>query len=255
MPVPATPPSPPAIRQRIVINPSDADVSAEIEAAARRQRVPAILLKAIVWKESRWQFAPDNKRANWRDVIEQDAKRLAMAFFRAPIIGNGSLDDGRDILESWFYALGRYATGKNGGTESAAFANAVLDTVAAGGQGRWSPVTVSRPRPEQTADGRHIFGPPVPWHFAGIAPRPPAHAVVDLPAPYLSQVWDTPDDFRGGGSCGPTSMVMALIYLKKLGPKPVSIADSYVHVSEYGGHVPAIDICVTVKPSRFVTAG
>ena len=267
MPLFAAPPSPPALVQKATRNPSSDEIAAAFAEAARKERVPVVLLNGLAWQASGWRQVDgdgktiesvpgrvgilgvptekrtdaDRLRSDWRYNIAQGANRLALAFFRSPIIGNGSLDDGRDILESWFYALGRYGTGKNGGPVSAAFANAVLDAVASGGANRWSPVNVSRPHAEQTADGNHIFGPPTPWHFAGIIPRPPAQPVVDLSAPYLSQVWDTPDDFRGGGSCGPTSMLMALIYLKKLGPNPVSIADSYVHVSEYGGHVPLIE--------------
>lgn len=74
-----------------------------------------------------------------------------------------------------------------------------------------------------------------------IPPRPPVKGVVDLPAPYLSQVWDSPDDFQGGGSCGPTSILMALIRDKKIAPNPVRITGSYFHVSEYGGNIPIIE--------------
>jgi hypothetical protein len=174
----------------------------------------------------------DRLRSDWRYNVEQGARALALAWDRAPIIGNGRLDDGRNILECWYFALGRYGAGKQG-AEANAFADSVLDAVAAGGGGCWPGVAVTRPSAEKLSWGRNVLGPPVPWHFGDVAPRPAAPQVVSLPVPYLSQVWDSPDDFNGGGACG--------AYFRKVAPHPIRVTDSYVHVSEYGGLLPEIE--------------
>jgi hypothetical protein len=125
--------------------------------------------------------------------------------------GNVALSAGRNILECWFPALGWYGTGGWGGfkgregASADAYAHAVLDAVATGGNGLWEPVTVSRPSEETLAWGRNWLCPPAPWHYADVAPLPPAKTVVNLPVPYLSQAWDVPDGFDGSGSCGPCS--------------------------------------------------
>ena len=53
-------------------------------------------------------------RSDWRYNVEQGARCLELMWNRAPILGNGRLEDGRNILECWFFALGRYGAGVNG---------------------------------------------------------------------------------------------------------------------------------------------
>ena len=246
-------------------NPTFADVSAALEAAAQKHRIPSVLLKSLAWRESGWQqigetgtvVEPEKNhvgllgvwdgdrddaarlRSDWRYNIEEGAKQLELCWNRAPIIGNGHLDDGRNILECWYFALGRYGYGGQG-EKSNAFANSVLDAAASGANGLWQPVLVSRPSPEKLAQGKNIWGPPVPWHFGGVAPRPPASVIVSLGVPYLSQVYDSPDDFDGGGSCGPTSLLMVLAYYQKIAPQPVFVSESYPHTTDYGKWIPDV---------------
>ncbi|MDX1931021.1 MAG: C39 family peptidase [Capsulimonadales bacterium] len=244
---------------------SDAEIAAELEAAARAYRVPSVLLKGLAWKRSRWRQADgqvgilgvpvegrkdaDRLRDDWRYNLREGAKRLAWMFARSPIIGNGRQEDGRNILECWYFALGRYATGRERGPEMEAEADAVLAAIASGGEGRWQPVRITRPSAEKLGWGRGILGPPAPWHFGDVTPLPPvgakgAEVAVDLPIPYLSQVWDSPDNFDGGGACGPTAMLMILAFHGKLPERPVAIRDSYPHLSRWGGHIPEIQNAV-----------
>jgi hypothetical protein len=224
-------PTPPPARIA-VRPPTDAEIAAALERAARENRVPSGLLKALVWHENRWRPA----RADWRPAIDAGAKALALAFHRAPILGNGVLEDGRNILECWFFALGRYGVGKEGEAANA-YACAVLATLATGGEGRFPAVRVTLPSPEALAWGRNAFGAPAPWHFGDVAPWPRAPIVVSLDVPYVHQAWDAPDDFDGSGSCGPCSLVMVQAFFQKLGPNPVRVSASYAHESALGGWV------------------
>jgi hypothetical protein len=113
----ATAPAPPAAAA------ATHDVSAAIEAAAREHRIPSVLLKGLAWAQSRWRQrddaatppagAPgepdgrvglmgipgagradvDRLRDDWRYNVEQGARALSLAWNRAPIIGNGRLED------------------------------------------------------------------------------------------------------------------------------------------------------------------
>lgn len=238
---------------------TDAAIRAALDEAAQTWRIPSALLHGLAWRVSRWKAAFDDGarvgvlgvpiagrsdvarlRSDWRYALDQGARHLYLCWNRAPILGNGVLEDGRNLLECWFFALGRYGTGKEG-PEANAWANTALDALATGGDGRFAAVGVSRPSPEALAWGRGCFGPPAPWHFGDVAPRPAAFPVVDLPVPYVQQAWDSPDDFDGGGSCGPSAMVMVLAAAGKIAPKPVEISESYPHVSPWGGHIPEID--------------
>lgn len=247
------------------VNAPDADVNAALEAAAQAHRIPCALLKGLAWQASRWrQFdakgetvvarpdhvgllgvwagkRPDAERlkTDWRYNIEEGAKQLELCWYRAPIIGDGRLEDGRNIMEAWYYALGRYWDGRQG-EEANQDANTVLDAIASGGEGRWQGVRVSRPTKEDMSWGRNVIGAPVPWHFGTVMPRPAPVPVVSLEMPYLNQAWDSPDTFDGSGSCGPTSMVMVLAFYKKVEPKPEHVTESYVHQTTYGGLIPAV---------------
>jgi Peptidase_C39 like family len=244
-----------------------------LDDAARRWRIPTVLLRALAWHESRWQQShrtservgvlgvatvgrTDGERLATDAAynIDQGARQLYLCWNRAPILGNGRLEDGRNILECWFYALGRYGTGKEGAA-GYAYANQVLDALASGGEGRFEKIPVTRPSAEKLAWGRSApTGPPAPWHFGDVAPLPPAVPVVDLKLPYVMQVWDSPDSFDGGGSCGPCSMIMLLAGLGKRRPKPVAVASSYPHVSAWGGYIQEIDDAVCEPNSGAVHA-
>ena len=266
-----------------IANPTPSEANAALEAAARTHRIPTVLLKSLAWHESGWRQTDKSGavvepeaghvgllgvwdggnggkradaarlRSDWRYNIEEGAKQLELCWNRAPIIGNGRLEDGRNLLESWFFALGRYRYG-NQGEKSAAFANAVLDTAQTGGNGNWTPVSVTRPTPEKLAWGKNVMGVPVPWHFGDVAPRPDAKPVVSLQVPYLSQVYDSADDFDGAGSCGPTSMLMVLAYYKKINPQPVRVLSNYAHTTDYGYAIPGVDAKVCEPNSGAIHA-
>ena len=68
-------------------------------------------------------------------------------------------------------------------------------------------------------------------------------SIVQLsPAPYVHQVYDTPDSFTGGYSCcNATASLMAILYYNRLPPHPItSSARSSSHTSNYGFYVPSI---------------
>jgi hypothetical protein len=223
-------------------------VPALLEDAARRWRIPTPLLLALAWHEGRWQ------QLRMAQDVEALARKLYLCWNRAPIMGNGRLEDGRNILECWFYALGRYGTGKEGAAGHE-YANQVLDVLASGGEGRFPKIAVTRPSAEKLAWGRSApTGPPAPWHFGDVAPLPWAATVVHLKLPYVMQMWDSPDDFDGAGSCGPCSMIMLLAGLGKRSPKPVKILSSYVHTNAWGGYIKEIDDAVCEPDSGAVHA-
>ena len=55
--------------------------------------------------------------------------------------------------------------------------------------------------------------------------------------PYTHQVYDTPDDHYGYGSCAPACAIMAISYYNRLPPWPVNITKLYPHTSLYGAYV------------------
>jgi len=250
-------------------NPPAAEVARALEDAARAHRVPSVLLKGLAYHESGWrQFGldgaaweaegrvgllgvpirdrsdADRLRSDWRYNVEQGTKALVLAWNRAPILGNGRLDDGRNILECWFFALGRYHAGAQGAAANA-YANRVLNAVAGGGAGRWRPVHVSRPSSERLASGwRNLFGPPAPWHFGDVPPRPPVIPVVSLNVPYVHQVYDVPEGHDGSGACGPSSMLMVLAFFGKVAPQPMAVSDPVRHESRFGALVPTVEAAV-----------
>ncbi len=260
-------------------NPTPAEIRAELFAVARESRIPSAILCGLAWYGSRFrQFDAAGKpletkpgrvgvlsvpveeradavrlRSDWRYNVREGAKLLVHAWNRAPLPGTSRLSAGRNILECWFPALGWYGTGGWGGfrgregASADAYAHAVLDAVATGGNGLWEPVIVSRPSPETLAWGRNWLCPPAPWHYGDAPPAAPASVVVNLPVPYLSQAWDVPDGFDGSGSCGPCSAAMVQLLAGKVNPDPVPIKDSYPHVSPYGSVIPAIQ-SVTNEP-------
>ncbi len=254
-------------------NPPPAQIAAALDASARAHRVPTVLLRGLAFHESGWrQFDAagqpreiggrvgllgvpieqrkdaDRLRTDWRYNVAQGTKTLVRAWNRAPILGNGRLDDGRNILECWFFALGRYGTGANGAAANV-YANQILDTVATGGNGRWPAVAVSRPTVERLAWGKNLFGPPAPWHFGDVSPRPPAAPVVSLAVPYVHQVYDVPTGYDGEGACGPSALVMVLAYFQKVRAQPITTLDPAPHESRFGALVPEVEAKVC-EPNR-----
>ena len=247
-------------------NPSDANIAAALDAAARINRVPTVLVRGLAWHQSGWrQWDSAGKpvetkgrvgimgvavagrddaarlRDDWRYNVAEGVRALVLAWNRAPIIGDtGRLDDGRNILESWYFAVGRYGAGRDG-QAAQVWANGVWDTLAGGGGGHWEAVNISRPSAAQLAWGRNVQGTPAPWHFGEVCPRPPAVSVVEISVPYLSQIYDSPDKFDGGGACGPTSMVMVMARYNKVSPQPLTLTENFPHQTLYGGYIPQVE--------------
>lgn len=254
-----------------VYNVSEQPVAAMLDSAARKHRIPTVLLRGLAWHISQWQqkgketlsgrvgimAVPTANRTpevverlknDTQFNIEEGARLLELCWNRAPIIGNGHLDEGRNILECWYFALGRYGVMPTGarrqGPDANPFADAVLDTLAslqASGQGeRWETTWVTRPARARLAQALNLYGAPTPWHFGDVAPRAKAVPIVSLTVPYLSQVWDSPDSFDGGGSCGPTSLLMLMAFFHKIQPEPIEVHDSYLHTTQYGNLIPIV---------------
>ena len=72
------------------------------------------------------------------------------------------------------------------------------------------------------------------------APPPPpsdTRAVV-VEMPYMHQLWDTPDDFHGGWSCGPASCVQAIQKYAKLPDHDITCSWPHAHTSPWGWYIP-----------------
>jgi len=219
-----------------------ADVSSvedSIRKVSVHWRVPADLLSAMTVLQ-----ITTSSEVQKRPTLDELGKRLAIAWNRAPIIGNGNLEDGVGIFESWYFAIGRAGMGKDGPAANR-YADSALDILASGRHPLGTRINVTRVRPDQLTWGRNVFGPPAPWHFSGLTPRRPGKAVVDIPMPVMHQVWDAPDGFDGSGSCGPVSFLMLLAGLGKIAEQPVSVNDSYLHVSPFGGLLKPVDDSIT----------
>ena len=65
-----------------------------------------------------------------------------------------------------------------------------------------------------------------------------AHVQKQLDAPYIHQLWDTPNWFAGYCACGPTSVAMTLAFYEKLSAHPIQVSVPYPHTSNYGFYVP-----------------
>jgi len=64
-----------------------------------------------------------------------------------------------------------------------------------------------------------------------------ANTVVQGDVPYVNQKWDTPDWHAGGGSCAPTTAIMALAYYNRLPYWDITCSSPTSHVSHYGSYV------------------
>ncbi len=69
-------------------------------------------------------------------------------------------------------------------------------------------------------------------------PRPrPAEPMLNNYAPYLHQVYDTPNDFNGNWSCGPSSCMMAQGKYEILPHHDITCSSPYSHTSHWGWYI------------------
>lgn len=73
--------------------------------------------------------------------------------------------------------------------------------------------------------------------FAAPPPPPTTRSVV-VEMPYMHQLWDTPDDFNGSWSCGPTSCVQTVQKYAKLPGHDITCSWPYTHTSPWGWYIP-----------------
>ncbi len=95
-----------------------------------------------------------------------------------------------------------------------------------------APLTDAGPGPARVA----LAGTDLPW-----APPPPPvgglrETVVDVP--YMHQLWDTPDDFDGGWSCGPTSCLQTVQRYQELPDADITCSWPSSHTSHWGWYIP-----------------
>ncbi len=76
--------------------------------------------------------------------------------------------------------------------------------------------------------------PPAP----GAPPPPPCFEQTTVSVPYMHQLWDTPDSFDGGWSCGPTSCVQTLAKWSVLPSADIGVSWPYAHTSHWGWYIP-----------------
>lgn len=69
-------------------------------------------------------------------------------------------------------------------------------------------------------------------------PPPPSDARVEVYVPYMHQLWDTPDDFDGSWSCGPTSCLQTLGTWSVLPDADITCSWPSAHTSHWGWYVP-----------------
>ena len=72
--------------------------------------------------------------------------------------------------------------------------------------------------------------------LAPVAPPPSESTSVDVP--YMHQLWDTPDDFDGGWSCGPTSCVQTIAKWSILPNADITCSWPSPHTSHWGWYIP-----------------
>ncbi len=85
-------------------------------------------------------------------------------------------------------------------------------------------------RPRTLAFGAHLPD----------SPPPPNDSLrlVEVEVPYMHQLWDTPDDFHGGWSCGPTSCVQTIQKYDKLPDHDITCSWPHSHTSHWGWYIP-----------------
>lgn len=70
------------------------------------------------------------------------------------------------------------------------------------------------------------------------APTPPPYTSAAVWVPYLHQLWDTPDDYDGSWSCGPSSCVQVLGTWSVLPNADITCSWPYSHTSTHGWYIP-----------------
>lgn len=73
---------------------------------------------------------------------------------------------------------------------------------------------------------------------AAPAAPPPCFEQTAVSMPYMHQLWDTPDDFDGGWSCGPTSCVQTLAKWSVLPNADITASWPSAHTSHWGWYIP-----------------
>jgi len=73
-------------------------------------------------------------------------------------------------------------------------------------------------------------------HF-NIERKQKAEVFIPGTAPYVHQVYDTPDWHYGYGSCAPATSIMAIEYYNLLPKWPEQVSTPYAHTSDYGNYV------------------
>lgn len=76
-----------------------------------------------------------------------------------------------------------------------------------------------------------------PQASAPAAP-PPAYEAHTVDLPYLHQLWDTPDNFDGGWSCGAASCVQTVARYQALPRADIGVSWPYAHTSSHGWYIP-----------------
>ena len=79
---------------------------------------------------------------------------------------------------------------------------------------------------------------PPPPPAAPVDPGHPDSRLVIIDVPYMHQLWDTPDDFDGGWSCGPTSCVQTVQKYSALPDHDITCSWPTSHTSPWGWYVP-----------------
>ncbi len=94
------------------------------------------------------------------------------------------------------------------------------------------------PRRADGSPGRAevVLGPDA-LRFAAPPPPPSTRSVV-VEMPYMHQLWDTPDDFNGSWSCGPTSCVQTVQKYAKLPDHDITCSWPSSHTSPWGWYIP-----------------
>lgn len=70
----------------------------------------------------------------------------------------------------------------------------------------------------------------------GPPPPPDSSSMIDVP--YMHQLWDTPDEFDGGWSCGPTSLMQTIGRYSILPNADITCSWPYAHTSHWGNYIP-----------------
>ncbi len=70
------------------------------------------------------------------------------------------------------------------------------------------------------------------------AAPPPAYETHAVDLPYMHQLWDTPDNFDGGWSCGATSCVQTVARYQALPRADIGVSWPYAHTSTHGWYIP-----------------